>query len=193
MAEQGWKPGNINSHKLGCNDVWYLSFNFSVSMTIGHFLKKAGEKLNHARAGDTDDTSPNPPLASTPPTPSQPPAPSAAELEHDDIIPRGSASLSMRPFFAAESEPFYLNIVVVDSAQAVQEKLDAKLGKGFWSNQASKLAKKVVSESTVAAKVAAQLSEKVHVCVSGLSSHCFHFKFFPFPFLSFNIDPPSRG
>lgn len=132
---------------------------------LGHFLKKAGEKLNAKSDGGSSAPAPAPEAAAA----AQVVPPQAAvETVKDDVVPRDSPSFAMSPFFASESEPFYLNIVVVDSAQAVQTKLDVKLGKGFWSNQASKLAKQVVSESKVAAKVAAQLSEKVSLIIFDL-------------------------
>ena len=60
-----------------------------------------------------------------------------------------------------KSEPFYLNIVVVDSSAAVNSQVQGKLGAGFWGKAASSMAKKLVTESKIATKVAAQLAEKI--------------------------------
>lgn len=131
-----------------------------ITELTGHFLRKAGEKLNAKDGAQQAPPAPVAPSVQADPQPSKANQGSQAD-DTSDVVPRNSPSFAMQPFFAAESEPFYLNIVVVDSAQAVQDKLDSKLGKGFWSTQASKLAKQVVSESKVAAKVAAELSQKV--------------------------------
>lgn len=39
--------------------------------------------------------------------------------------------------------------------------VEEKLGKGFWGSMGTKMAKSVVTDSKIAAKVAAQLNEKV--------------------------------
>lgn len=132
----------------------------------GHFIKKALNKSEDSPPQTTSMNTETPKSDAIAPQQTAPPAAPACE-ESSDLLPRDSSLASM-PFFATESEPFYLNIVVVDSSQAVEQQVGAKLGKGFWSNQASKLAKQVVNESKIAAKVATQLSEKIPAAVKSM-------------------------
>jgi|AntAceMinimDraft_5_1070358.scaffolds.fasta_scaffold73015_1 hypothetical protein len=88
----------------------------------GYFLHKGMEKVK----GDSEQVQ----LALPPPTPPvEMPGESfgagssaAAELGADDIVP-ASTPLSAMPMFTTTSEPFYLNVVVVDSSAAVAKQV----------------------------------------------------------------------
>ncbi|CAK0837391.1 unnamed protein product, partial [Prorocentrum cordatum] len=83
-------------------------------------------------------------------------------------------SLLIPPMAMTKSEPFYLNIVVVDSSAAVTSQVQGKLGSGFFGKAASTMAKKVVTESKIATKVAAQLVEKIPAVLAekGITLEC---------------------
>mmetsp|Transcript_29281 Transcript_29281/g.60000 ORF Transcript_29281/g.60000 Transcript_29281/m.60000 type:complete len:199 (-) Transcript_29281:347-943(-) len=61
-------------------------------------------------------------------------------------------------------QPFYLNLVVVDSSAAVESKVEEKVGKGMFGlkqKAAVAMAKAVVSDEKVAGKLGEKLSEVV--------------------------------
>lgn len=137
--------------------------------TPGHFLKKGMEKV---KGSGTEEASPLPPSAQAEDSFSARSF-AAAELGGDELVP-GPAPLSAMPMFTTTSEPFYLNVVVVDSSAAVAQQVEGKLGKGFWGKQATKLAKGVVTNSKVAEKLASQLVDKIPAAVAqkGIQLEC---------------------
>ena len=133
----------------------------------GHFLKKGAAALK----GSSSSAS-SPALADSsstlPATPPAVPTAAAAAASSVPTLPRTDKMTMVK------SEPFYLNIVVVDSSAAVDSQVQGKLGEGFWGKAASNLAKKVVNESKIATKVATQLAEKIPVALSekGITLEC---------------------
>ena len=147
MSEGGWKPG--------------------------HFIKKGAAAIKKGSGSSSADQPPSPP----PPVNTTPPSAAAAVAAAEAPVvksPPPAAAAVDRPMALTMSEPFYLNIVVVDSSAAVASQVQGKLGSGFWGKAASAMAKKVVTESKIATKVAAQLVEKIPAALvdKGIGLEC---------------------
>jgi len=70
-------------------------------------------------------------------------------------------SKDAKKYMVELSEPFYLNIIVVDGSAAVESEVQDKVGSGFFGFAASAIAKSVVTDYEIAKKVATQLVDMI--------------------------------